>query len=177
VKTNRDAWTYSPSRKDVVASMERMIAFYNDALAGKQTGELNDATKIGWSWVLRKRFEKGQAGSFSPARAVTAFYRPFEKRWLYYDGFFNENRYQMPKLFPNGTEENLVIGVSAGESRSGSRRDGITDAGLAHFQSAYPARRSPRKTSSTTSTASSTPRTTASATPTTSARSCRASRV
>jgi predicted helicase len=192
VKTNRDAWTYSPSRKDVVASMERMIAFYNDALAGKQTGELNDATKIGWSWVLRKRFEKGQAGSFSPARAVTAFYRPFEKRWLYYDGFFNENRYQMPKLFPNGTEENLVIGVSAGESRSGfsalisnivpslhavdmvgsqyfplylydgaggseesdgdaaslfalptnkaaraARRDGITDAGLAHFQSAY----------------------------------------
>jgi len=117
-------------------------------------------------------------------------YRPFSKQWLYFDSFFNNCVYQMPRLFPVASAENLVIGVSASESRSGysvlltnvlpsmhaadmvgsqyfplyvydvkdggtpdgqlfgreegssdkgvARRDGITDAGLAHFQHAYP---------------------------------------
>jgi len=81
-------------------------------------GDVNDPTKIAWSWVLRGRHEKGQRGTFDRTNALKALYRPFEKRWLYYDGFFNENRYQMPRLFPSAHEQNLVIGVSATESRS-----------------------------------------------------------
>ena len=192
VKTNRDAWAYGSSREAVANAMSRMIAFYNDALDGKLQGDINDSTKIGWSWVLRGRFEKRQRGEFSAERMVVAVYRPFEKRWLYYDGFFNENRYHMPRLFPKGTEENRLIAVKqrwagdgqlalmvdcvldvqsdggtqcfplylydgpddASDSDDASqtdlfaapkktpagtaRRDGITDAGLAHFQAAYP---------------------------------------
>lgn len=184
VKTNRDSWAYNSSRKTVLASMEAMIGFYNHALAGQVDGDINDSSRIGWSWVLRGRFDKGLKGTFSSDRAVVATYRPFDKRWMYYDGFFNENRYQMPKLFPTGNEENLIIvikqrwagegqlalivdGVIDVQSDGGTqcfplylydevaqaskadlfdeqiegglrRRDAITDAGLAHFQAAYP---------------------------------------
>jgi predicted helicase len=189
VKTNRDAWAYGASRQAVAANMARMISFYNHALDSGEEENINDGTKMGWSWVLRRRFDKGQRGEFSADKMVVSLYRPFERRWLYYDGFFNENRYQMTRLFPHGTEENRVIGVSASESRAGysvfitdvvpslhatdmvgsqyfplyiydvdekgsaskrntdrelfadpkrvgTRSDGVTDAGLAHFQSA-----------------------------------------
>jgi predicted helicase len=172
-------------------AMARMIAFYNDVVDEKITSNINDSTKIGWSWVLRRRLEKGQRGSFSEAKAIIALYRPFEKRWLYYDGFFNENRYRMTRLFPEGREDNRVIVVKQRWSGHGqlalmadrvvdvqsdggtqcfplylydgredadegdksqsqlfaaakraptglARRDGITDAGLAHFEAAYP---------------------------------------
>jgi len=103
---------------------------------------------------------------------------------LYYDAFWNENRYAMPRQFPETGEINLVISLSApgyrasfsalmvdqvpslhaadrdgaqcfplylygqrdeepgglfeGQSSGLQRRDAITDAGLAHFQAAYP---------------------------------------
>lgn len=118
VKTNRDWWAYSASKSAVLGAMERMIAFYNNAVDQKVNGDINDPAKIAWSWVLRGRLEKGQRGTFEKGNALVALYRPFEKRWLYYDGFFNENRYQMPRLFPSAYEKNLVIGVSATASRS-----------------------------------------------------------
>ncbi len=130
VKTNRDSWAYNSSRKAVLGTMETMISFYNRALAGQADGDINDASRIGWSWVLRGRFEKGLKGAFSSDKAVVATYRPFDKRWMYYDGFFNENRYQMPKLFPDGNEENLVIVIKqrwSGEGQIALIVDSIID--------------------------------------------------
>jgi len=111
VKTNRDSWVYNASRATLIRSMRSMIDFYNEAVSGEVLGDLNDSSKIGWSWVLRERFEKGKRGVFSEKKVIKAVYRPFERRWMYYDGFFNENRYQMTKAFPTGEEENLMIVV------------------------------------------------------------------
>lgn len=111
VKTNRDSWAYNASKAGTQEAMRRMINFYNDAVDRKSVGDINDPARIGWSWVLRGRYEKGQRGSFSNDNVVVSVYRPFEKRWLYYDGFFNENRYRMTRLFPNGNSENRVIVV------------------------------------------------------------------
>lgn len=111
IKTNRDWWAYNASKVRMLSAMERMIGFYNQTVDGSAYGDMNDATKIGWSWVLRGRRDKGQKGEFSASKAIVSMYRPFEKRWLYYDGFFNENRYQMPRLFPQEGAGNLVIVV------------------------------------------------------------------
>jgi predicted helicase len=111
IKTNRDWWAYNASRTRMLSAMQRMIAFYNQTVDGEVDGDTNDTTKIGWSWVLRGRHEKGEKGRFSTSKAIVSIYRPFEKRWLYYDSFFNENRYQMPRLFPQDGAENLVIVV------------------------------------------------------------------
>lgn len=209
--TNRDAWAYSPSKCSVAAQMDRMISFYNGQLArfdmacvglDKKSREAQvdrfidtDTAKIAWTRALKNELAKGTRLSFDAARIVPSLYRPFTKLWLYFDRKLNEMVLQIPRLFPASGVENLVIGVSAGESRSGfsalmsdvvpslhavdmigsqyfplysfggqaevddsdessnspqlfaepkqpangvSLRDGITDAGLAHFQSAYP---------------------------------------
>jgi predicted helicase len=45
-------------------------------------------------------------------------YRPYCKRWLYFDRQFNERVYQLPKLFPTPQHENVVIGaMGVGASR------------------------------------------------------------
>jgi predicted helicase len=116
VKTNRDAWTYNASKKKVLRAMEKMISFYNQSIDAHATGDINDATRIGWSWLLRERFRKKLRSDYSDKRVRVAMYRPFNKRWLYYDPFFNENRYKMAEIFPDGELQaaNLMIVVKQG---------------------------------------------------------------
>ena len=206
VKTQRDAWAYGPSRRGAAENMGRMIAVYNAEVArfesaqeglSKRLREENvdafidtDPTKIAWTRALKVELLKGTRLAFDGTRLVPSLYRPFSKEWLYFDRKVNELVLQNPKFFPRTGSENRVIGVSAGESRSGwsalmadvvpsihaadmvgsqffpfylydgdraddveaspsffatpkqravdtARRDGITDAGLAHFQAAH----------------------------------------
>ncbi|MBB1073146.1 DEAD/DEAH box helicase [Rhodoferax sp. 4810] len=197
VVTNRDTWCYNASRNQVAANMERMIAFYNQetarfqlAVAGldkkileTKVDELisTDPSQISWSRALKQELVKGRQFSFAQSNLITSLYRPFTKQWLYYDRRFNEMVYQMPRIFPDTTADNVVICVTGIGARSGfsvlltnllpnlhtldtgqcfplylyddaapandnlfateltrTRRDAITDAGLAHIQAHYP---------------------------------------
>jgi len=111
VKTNRDFWAYNASHGNLRSNMLRMVQFYNHCVKTPSEPAINRASQIGWSWVLRERFKKHQEGDFRPGCIGQAVYRPYEKTWLYYDGFFNENRYMMPRIFPSTTVENLMIVV------------------------------------------------------------------
>jgi len=120
VKTNRDAWVYNASKTGVLSSIKGMADFYNQSIdQGKHSSDLNHSKQISWSWVLRGRHEKGTKSTFDARNAGIGLYRPFEKTWHYYDGFFNENRYLMPRIFPTASSENLVICVTGlGENKS-----------------------------------------------------------
>lgn len=119
VKTNRDSWAYNSSKQALLYNMERMIDGYNKALSGDFVGDLNDPKKISWSYVLRQEFEKGNTSHFDQNSVRTALYRPFSKTHLYYDGFFNENRYSMTAIFPDAGGDNRVICLSAPGYRGG----------------------------------------------------------
>lgn len=186
VKTNRDAWVYNSSRKRVQSSMRKTVSFYNEGIEMgiKDSSQLDDPKSLSWSWVLRKRFEKGVRVTYEDNKIIQSLYRPYCIQWLYYDGLLNENRYLMPRLFPTGQESNPTIsitGIGAGADFSVllsqvvpnlhtmdtgqsfslylyeepqaddglfassdsqkinlTRRDAISDVGLAHFQAAYP---------------------------------------
>lgn len=190
VKTNRDAWVYNYSKVELGRSMRRMVEFYDECIENPNRDDLNDTKKISWSWVLRERFKKGRQQPFNKERMKVALFRPFTKSWLYYDGFYNENRYLVPRIFPDAESDNLVILTnskytgngniafianvipdlhsngdahcfplylyddevdvdngsdeqpalfSSSKSHNGLKRvDGMTDEGLAHFESAYP---------------------------------------
>ncbi|MFO0681749.1 MAG: type ISP restriction/modification enzyme [Sandaracinus sp.] len=207
VKTQRDWWAYGPSRTGVTRNMASMIAVYGQELlrfdaahpgASRAQREArvdaevtSDASRIAWTRALKADLVRGTALTFDDRRLVPSLYRPFSKEWLYFDRKLNELVLLMPKFFPSSVTTNRVIGVSAGESRSGfsalmadvvpslhatdmvgsqyfplyvydgdadetdaaaqtslfasgskktgtGRRDGITDAGLEHFRSAYP---------------------------------------
>lgn len=135
VKTQRDAWCYNASKAAVTANMTRMIAFYNQeaerfnaahpGLESKKQREAliddfidTDATKIAWTRALKQELVKDRRFTFEPTNMVVGLYRPFTKHWLYFNRRFNEMVYQMPRFFPDASAENIVIGVSASESRS-----------------------------------------------------------
>jgi predicted helicase len=208
VVTNRDAWCYNLSRTRLAENMSGMIQFFNAESrrfaraykgATKQEKEAaldrfikTDTTRISWTRGLKQQLLKGKTYAFDEACIVKSTYRPFATQWMYFHRDLNEMVLQMPRLFPGAGRENIVIGVSASESRSawsvfisnqvaslhatdmvGSqyfplyvydeppaeedepaqrafaltgkasrrRRDGISDAGLAHFKAAYPGER------------------------------------
>lgn len=135
VKTQRDAWAYSPSRKSLGENMGRMIATYNKevkrfraAHAGLDTkareaaldGFIDtDPKKIAWTRALKADLARGTTLTLDETKMVPSLYRPFSKEWLYFDRKLNELVLQNPRFFPSADAENRVIGVSAGESRSG----------------------------------------------------------
>ncbi len=134
VVTNRDAWCYNASKDGVTANMTRMIAFYNaevGRLAHSHPGLdkkhreailddfINpDATQIAWTRSLKQDLAKDKRFAFDPTCLVPSLYRPFNKQWLYFNRRFNEMVYQMPRFFPDAAAKNVVIGVSASDSRS-----------------------------------------------------------
>ncbi len=116
VKSNRDPWCFNFSKSGVLENMGEMVKFYRDSLTNPNRSNLNDATKISWSWRLNENFKRGKFVEFDPKKAVRSMYRPFNKMWLYYDAFYNENRYRVERIYPTGNENNLAIwvtGVSA----------------------------------------------------------------
>jgi len=134
IVTNRDAWCYNSSKNEVAQNMERMIDFYNaevsryrqacQGLAKPQRPEISefviaDTSKISWTRALKQDLGKGKQFAFEPACLTTSLYRPFTKRWAYFNRTFNEMVYQMPRIFPGATAENRVICVSGIGARSG----------------------------------------------------------
>ena len=202
VKTQRDAWAHNSSKLGLTANMVSMIGFFNAEVSRFNAAHRGldtklrqarvddfinaDPTRISWTYSLKQDLGRDRSYDFDPECVVLSSYRPFTKQWLYFNRSFNERVFQMPRIFPNGGTENLVIGVSAagekvgfsslisrhmpslhlvdiegsqcfplylydetpqeadhslflGQPGDGSRRrDAITDAGLTHFQSAYP---------------------------------------
>lgn len=134
IKTQRDAWCYNASQAAVAENMKRMIEFYNaeadrfsranvelhtEARRAKADTFVNsDPSCISWTRALKQELVKDRRFAFDNACLVKSLYRPFTKQWLYFNRRFNEMVYQIPQMFPDARTENIVIGVSASESRS-----------------------------------------------------------
>lgn len=204
--SGRDAWVYNFSKETIKQKLTEMIASYNSELEKflntnkdiKSKKEVDsfvdhDPTKISWNRNLKNDFSKAVRHVYDNNSIVRAMYRPFIKRNLYFNKSLNAMTYQMPRLFPDETVDNVVIMISGKGSRNGfstfisnilpdlnnleagtqcfplklyekteesdnaessqsdlfapktnttegeyTVKDGITDAGLAHFQQAYP---------------------------------------
>ncbi len=135
LETNRDAWCYNASKSGLEVNMKRMIQFYNAEVDRFSTAYpglskldreamlgnfLNfDAKQISWNRSLKQDFSKGRKFEFVAEDLVPSLYRPFAMEWVYFNRDLNAYVNQLPKMFPNAQSENLVIGVSASESRSG----------------------------------------------------------
>lgn len=116
VKTNRDSWAYNSSKSEVSRNMLRLVNFYNEevdrfsdlhshlrrsekeALVGDFID--TDATKISWDHAQRIGVANGRKGIFSEGAPRRCLYRPFTSQWVYFDRFFNNRVYQLPKIYP-----------------------------------------------------------------------------
>lgn len=121
IATNRDAWVYNFSHKEVELNMKRAIAFYNEQQKGfikavnknpKLTIENfidTDPRKISWTVNLKNDLERGNEHKYQKDEIKVGTYRPFTKQQLYFDKPFIERPGLNPMLFPNTSLENRVI--------------------------------------------------------------------
>jgi predicted helicase len=137
LSSNRDAWVYSYSQKNIKRNMCAMIQFYNTELqrfnveyphADRKAREAvvesfinTEPSKISWTRALKGDFAKGKHFSFDLECLTLSLYRPFTRQHLYYNRSFNEMVLQMPRIFPmeDSTAKNRVICVSGVGARSG----------------------------------------------------------
>lgn len=126
IKTNRDAWCYNASREEVEKNMRRLIDFYHSEVdrysrdgAGLDTKNFidRDAKKISWDGAQVLGVKSQKRVPFDKSATVLSMYRPFFKEWLYYDSFYNNRTYQMPRIFPKEVVENRAICLSSAGHR------------------------------------------------------------
>ncbi|MGQ1799015.1 DEAD/DEAH box helicase [Kocuria oceani] len=112
LKTGRDAWCYNHSRTAVKANMTRMIEAYNDQVKLVSNGSItpdevdNDPTRINWSAGLTANLHRRRTLVFDAHKSQVGMYRPFDKRWAYFDRDFNERTYQLRAAFPTPQHQN-----------------------------------------------------------------------
>ena len=123
VCTNRDAWVYNSSLRQLERNLTRSInAFYkarsifeNSTLKEPKdrVTEAREFVKGEISWsrgLLNKLIKKRLVQPFNSEKILTAIYRPFIQQYLYYDrDAFVEMPGKWSKAFPKKTSDNLVI--------------------------------------------------------------------
>ncbi len=136
LETGRDAWVYAASKgalRDQVTSTsqtyERLRSEFADDAAQRSIARPSEADarafieaspeqradprRISWSRSLRQYLARGTEVTFAPSHIAVGSYRPFERRWVYYDRYLNHERSQLPKFFPTAAHENVGFLLTA----------------------------------------------------------------
>ena len=134
VKTNRDNWVYSFSKCNLINNMKRMVDFYNSQVSDYQSiskdkrpavDSFIDTNPKNFSWTreTKQDLERNKKGTFYEIQIVRrlSLYRPYCQQHFYFDRQFNNCVYQMPKIFPNDSVDNLVISATGIGERNNFR--------------------------------------------------------
>ncbi len=129
VVTSRDALVYSFDLELLQERVDTFIEIYNSTVDRKKRRDPNgpvesfidtDDPRIKWSHRVKESLKKLELSDYEDSHFRTALYRPFTQKYLYFDHFWNERRYQQYRIFPTSeTEvENRVIWLKVGQEWS-----------------------------------------------------------
>lgn len=112
VATSRDEVVYDFQNKALISRVRRFVEEYNGEVdrhrrSGKKT-PIDDFVrydKIKWSRDLKLDLKRGSYASFDDSKLRRCLYRPFCRRWLFFDRILNEEVYVNPRMFPNNQSE------------------------------------------------------------------------
>lgn len=89
INSKRDKWVYNFSSSSLKHNVEKTIKIFNqDIEISKESGQdfyTLDESKISWSDELKRKHRNRQKIVANPDNITTALYRPFTKKYLYYD--------------------------------------------------------------------------------------------
>ena len=126
VATSRDMLAYSFDLNLLQECVHTFIEIYNSTVDRRKRHDPNapiesfidtDDPRIKWSHRVKESLKKLELSSYEDSHFRTALYRPFSQKYLYFDHFWNERRYQQHRIFPtlhSGTE-NRVIWLKVGQ--------------------------------------------------------------
>jgi predicted helicase len=121
VTSNRDTFAYNSHEKALVLAVRDSIGIYQGTLGRykslkpprpKPDEFINiDDCRIKWTRQVKASLGKLQETHFDRAFIRRGLYRPFFEQYHYFDDFWNEERYQTHRFFPESTSKNEVICV------------------------------------------------------------------
>ena len=122
VATNRDILAYAFDLELLQKRVDTFIEIYNTTVDKKKrhnqapVEDFIDTTdsRIKWTRQVKASLKKLEQSIYEAANFRKSLYRPFCQKYLYFDNFWNEERYQQHRIFPTPeTEiENRAICVS-----------------------------------------------------------------
>ena len=123
IATNRDIWVSGFSKNRVCKNSERLIRNYNNerlAYRNNSADELKlllnrQDNYIKWTRKLEQLVARNQEITFNSNNIKLSLYRPFTKKWLYYQNEVIESPGQWQKKF--GQENIVIVTTGRGTSR------------------------------------------------------------
>ena len=130
VVTSRDNLVYSFDLAQLQERIHTFIEIYNTAVDRRRRHDPKapiesfiDTTdhRIKWSRQVKASLKKMELSTYENTHFRVALYRPFCQKYLYFDNFWNEERYRQHRIFPTPKteKENRVISVAG----IGNRKD------------------------------------------------------
>jgi|SRR5579884_3338581 len=121
VTSNRDIYAYNTNEQKLNKIVRSFIKAYQETLNSyrsinpprphpDEVIDVNDP-RIKWTRQVKASLEKLESTYFSAEYIRKGLYRPFFTQYHYFDDFWNEERYQTHRIFPNSDSKNEVICV------------------------------------------------------------------
>jgi predicted helicase len=99
LKTNRDDVVYDWDREKLSERIKNFIKLYNAEVYRHRAEPGADwPDQVNWSRDLKQDAQRGNLATFDGGKIHLSLYRPFSKRWLFFDRILNEEIYQWPKI-------------------------------------------------------------------------------
>ena len=126
VVTSRDNLAYAFDLALLQERVHTFIEIYNTAVDTKRRHNLKTSVedfidtndpRIKWSRQVKASLKKLELSTYDDTHFRAALYRPFCEKYIYFDNFWNEERYQQHRIFPTpDTEiENRAIQIKVGQ--------------------------------------------------------------
>lgn len=128
VASNRDSYAFNFQRQRLIQSAKEMIDAYNNTLAQYAAQHPRPAPdgfidvedrRIKWTRQTKRLLMECKESSYAASYIRPSLYRPFTSQFHYFDDFWNEERYQMPWLFPLPETENILIAINQNAGNKG----------------------------------------------------------
>ena len=119
IKTHRDVYVYDYEYDSLAKRARQFIENYNAEVDRYQrqnpkpenVDDFVDYDKIKWGMSLKQHLKRGNYAKHSLDKIRTTLYRPFTKKYLFFDRILCEVVYQQPYFYPNeqAEVENQII--------------------------------------------------------------------
>ena len=107
LKTGRDNWLNNSDQNMANETARRMIDYYKEQREKMRWGEIDYEAaitpapqKIKWDRELRNSLKREKFSPHTQWRIQTSHFRPFYGQYLYYDPFYSQMSYQIPRIYP-----------------------------------------------------------------------------
>src|ERR1043166_3402505 len=105
LQTKRDEWAYDFDRDALAKKVNWLVTQYQTAgRGGKGGGDY----QIKWDADLSRHLANNVAKLFDEGAIIRSTYRPFTRRWVYFDRHFNSRTFQLLAMFPAGASNTII---------------------------------------------------------------------